>query len=191
MAIESPEQTTDRRILRTHRALRDALLSLLSERCWDDLSVQDICERADVGRSTFYAHFQSKEALLAYGLNDLRSWLVEQTRRAGRTGGGSLMFARGLIDHAAEQRKVFASIIGRRSGQLVQQRFRDMVIELINDDLGPPRSGWQREAHVRTLAGALVELLAWWIDSQVPCSPAELEQHFLQSAQPMIAAFQA
>ena len=50
-------QPVDRRSLRTRTALRDALLGLIAERGWDEIAVQDLCERANIGRSTFYLHF--------------------------------------------------------------------------------------------------------------------------------------
>src|SRR5262249_477652 len=52
---------TDRRVVRTRQTLRAALIALLYERGWDAISVQDICGRAGVGRSTFYTHFADKE----------------------------------------------------------------------------------------------------------------------------------
>ena len=61
--------TEDRRIARTHRLLQEALISLMGERGYDILTVQDIIDRADVGRSTFYAHFKDKEDLLMASLD--------------------------------------------------------------------------------------------------------------------------
>ena len=63
-------KSADRRVRRTRKALRDALLTLAARRSWDDISVQDICSAADVGRSTFYAHYDGKDALLANGLRE-------------------------------------------------------------------------------------------------------------------------
>ncbi len=53
--------TPDRRSLRSRRLLSEALLGLLQDHDWADISVQMICGRADVARSTFYAHFQTKQ----------------------------------------------------------------------------------------------------------------------------------
>ena len=55
----------DRRILRSKRALRDALIELMEERSFDGFSVNDLCERADLNRGTFYNHFRDKDDLLA------------------------------------------------------------------------------------------------------------------------------
>lgn len=186
--LPATSKIADRRIQRTRRALRDALLSLLQERGWDDLSVQDICERADVGRSTFYVHFQNKEELLAGSLNDLRRVLSEQAAGTGDGKAvGALTFVRGLIEHIHDQRRLCRSIFGRRSGHVVQMRFREMVTKLVAEDLSQLASaGWRRDAATHYIAGALVELLAWWVDAKNPRSAEEIDHYFLQLARPAI-----
>lgn len=180
-------QSVDRRVQRTRRALRDALLSLLPERGWDDIGVQEICERADVGRSTFYLHFQNKEQLLAGGFSDLRAMLREQGAAADEGQLKPLFFLRGLIDHVHEQRKLFRSLIGRRSGHVVHMRFREMLLQLVEADLSPASAGWQRDAAARYVAGALFELLAWWVEARGARSPDEIERYFRQLTLPVIA----
>ena len=54
---------TDRRTNRTKRSLSEALVGLIKEKRFDDITVQNVIERADVGRSTFYSHFRDKEDL--------------------------------------------------------------------------------------------------------------------------------
>src|SRR5512139_3251865 len=75
-AAGAAARPTDRRVLRTRATLREALVRLILERGWDDISVQDVCDRANVGRSTFYSHFADKEELLLAGFDDLRKALV-------------------------------------------------------------------------------------------------------------------
>jgi AcrR family transcriptional regulator len=179
----------DRRTLRTRRALRDALLSLLVEKGWDDLSVQDICDRADIGRSTFYLHFSSKEELLKGSLDDLRGALNSLTDGVDKTKPvRPLAFVHGLLNHLYEQRQLCRSIFGRRSAHTVQVRFREMVTKLIADSLVTlAPAGWMRDAAVHYLAGALVEMLSWWIDSR-PMRPIdEIEQLYLRLAEPALA----
>lgn len=180
--------TIDRRTHRTRRALRDALLSLMLEKGWDELSVQDICARADIGRSTFYLHFPNKEELLIGSLDDLRGALS-----AAATAGTSadpmrpLAFVRGLLDHLDEQRRLCRAIFGRRSAYAVKMRFREMVAKLFADNLAKQApAGWQREATARYLSGALVETLAWWIDSRPMRTVEEIERFFCALAEPAV-----
>ena len=59
----------DRRVRRTQKSLHQALIALLLEKNYDTITVQEVLDRADVGRSTFYAHFQSKDELLMSGMD--------------------------------------------------------------------------------------------------------------------------
>jgi AcrR family transcriptional regulator len=153
--------------------------------------VQDLCERANVGRSTFYSHFPNKDALLLGGLEDLRGELARQavarSRAAGsRAAAHGFGFSLGLIEHAHEQRKVFRGMIGRRSGFIVQQRFREMVTRLVSDELPATTGKLPRAAAARALAAAFVELLAWWVEQRSPMPPAELAVLFDELSQPFV-----
>jgi AcrR family transcriptional regulator len=179
-------KTNDRRVQRTRRTLREALVSLLLQRGWEGVSVQDICDRADVGRSTFYTHFADKEELLVGGFDDLR-----QALRAGSgpapDAKAPLRFARGLIDHASENQRLFLALVGKRSGYVVLKRFRDMVVALVREDLAGLRgTGPARDAAVHYLAGGFLELLTWWLESRNSLSPEEVERLFLEMAAPAI-----
>jgi AcrR family transcriptional regulator len=164
----------DRRVARTRLALRDAMLHLLKDRGWDELRIQEICEQANIGRSTFYIHYRSKEDLLSEGLNDLRDALAASAHFAPRK--QPLPFVKGLLEHMAEQRQVFRSVIGRRSGQGVERRFREMVGQLIMLELEKRKLPKPRvQMLARYLAGGIVEVMAWCVDQ--PRAPAlgELE----------------
>lgn len=64
MAQRAREAREDPRVMRTRNLIRDALFTLLEQKPFSDISVQDIAERATINRATFYAHFQDKFALL-------------------------------------------------------------------------------------------------------------------------------
>lgn len=160
----------DRRTQRTRTALREAMLSLMHERAWDDIDVQQVCERANIGRSTFYNHFPNKEALLVGGFDDLRGLLKQQ-----HGPGGQVL---GLIEHAHQNRRLFRTLIGRRSGFAVQQRFRDMLMRLVDEDLSEWPGEAPRAAAVRWVAGGLFELLIWWVESKSPMQPRQLHDLF-------------
>jgi len=182
-------RSADRRVHRTRRLLGEALVSLLQERSWDDFGVQDICERADVGRSTFYTHYQGKEQLLAGAFDDLSVELRKQADAKNKAKSERLSFVRGLIEHVGEQRRVFLAVIGRKSGNVVQVRFRKMLLNLVADDIARfSVAGWQREAGARYLAGALFELLAWWVEAPNNAVPSdEIERYFRRLSLPILA----
>jgi len=142
----------DRRVQRTHKTLRDALVRLVIERGWDELSVKDICDAADVGRSTFYEHFAGKEDLLTSGFSDLGVHL-----RAPRShpAGTVLRFVHPLFEHALGSRPLFRALVGKTSGHVVERRFRSLVLSLVAEELGRAED----DPLVRFLTGGVVELL--------------------------------
>lgn len=188
-----PKPALDRRSLRTRDALRGALIHLIAERGWDDISVQDVCDQANIGRSTFYAHYTGKDALLVGGLEDLQAELQRQARAKletsvpGADAAPGFGFVLGLIEHAHDQRKIFRGLIGRRSGYVVHQRFREMVMRLVHEELPQPEAGGlPREAAARWLSAAFVELLSWWVEQTPPMPTTELEALFIALAQPVL-----
>jgi AcrR family transcriptional regulator len=191
VGVKTPK-VTDRRVQRTHRTLRDALIGLILERGWEEVSVQALCDRANVGRSTFYAHFASKEDLLTAGLGELRKTLRQQHGSQTGSSGKTLGFARGIIEHVHEQQRLFRAIVGKRSGHVVQTRFRQFLIELVQEDLaGLARPGSRRDATVHYVAGAFYELLTWWLDTRNPLQPSEVEELFHRLTTPVLAALRA
>jgi AcrR family transcriptional regulator len=152
-----------------------------------------VCDHANIGRSTFYSHYTGKDALLIGGLEDLQTELQRQARAKletsvpGADTSPGFGFVLGLIEHAHDQRRIFRGLIGRRSGYVVHQRFREMVMRLVHDELPPPApDGLPREAAARWLAAAFVELLSWWVEQAKPMPTTELEALFIELAQPVL-----
>jgi AcrR family transcriptional regulator len=165
-------------VVRTRRQLRDALISLLHARPWDEISVQDICQRADVGRSTFYVHFPDKEDLLLAGFDELRVMLRAQVGPPSASG-GPLRFARSMIEHAHENRRLFSALVGKRSGQVVLRQFRALVVELVREELASAPKTPRREAAIHFIAGAFLDLLSWSLEQPRGVEVAELERWFV------------
>lgn len=80
---ERPGRKPDRRVTRTRNALGDALMELFQEKPFKEISVQEILDRAGIGRSTFYAHYRDKDDLFLSDLEEfleLISTLLRRTR---------------------------------------------------------------------------------------------------------------
>lgn len=176
----------DRRVQRTRLALHEALVELILERGWDEVSVQHVCDRANVGRSTFYTHFADKEELLIGGLDDLRKGLRELSPVGNDA--RPLGFVSGVIEHAEEQRRLFRAVIGKRSGHVIQQRFRRMLIDLMEEDLAAIACAPSAEPAARYLAGALMEMLIWWLDTRNGFQASDVEKLFMQLTTPVLSA---
>jgi AcrR family transcriptional regulator len=175
MPISSPTAATDRRIAKTRIALLGAMLDLLPERGWDNLNVQEICDAANVGRSTFYLHYASKEELLSEGLNSLRLRLKNEASMVNSES-EPLAFLSGLIQHMVEQRKLFKAVIGKRSGHVIERRFRQMIQQLVWDEFARMEfDGLTRSITTSYVSGGLVDVFSWWLDAVNPPTPAALE----------------
>jgi AcrR family transcriptional regulator len=175
----------DRRILRTRQRLREALLSLIVERSYEKTSVQDILDRAEIGRATFYEHFRSKEDLLASGIEQLRVHLLqewESNSNAGRTPVERLGFALALFRHVDGHRRLYRAIVGRESGVIVERKMRRMLADLVREDLKSCKSAGQKtistDLAVQYVVGALWSVLTWWMDYRVPLSPEDMNSIF-------------
>lgn len=180
-------KTTDRRVRRTRTALRDALLALTHERGWDAVHVLDVCERADVARSTFYTHFADKEELLLSGFDDLRAALRAKTDQASRSAPTVLGFLGGLIEHAQENARLFRALVGKRAGQVAQKGFRQFVFELVREDLLAAFPGDSSvEAAARYVGGGISDLLIWSIDRRPPLPSTDLQELCMRLTTPVL-----
>jgi len=188
--------TEDRRIARTHRLLQEALISLMGERGYDILTVQDIIDRADVGRSTFYAHFKDKEDLLMASLDLLQQDLTQRQRKAHTSSGPPeqrvLGFSLFMFEHTEENLALFKIFAGPQSGVLIQKHFHLMVATLIRSDIKmlrprSPDEGTPTEAVVQYLAGAFLALLRWWLEKRPRMTALEADALFRTMAVPTIA----
>ena len=164
-------QRRDRRVERTREHLRQALVSLIRERGFESLTVQDIIDRANVGRATFYAHFENKDDLLTSGFDQLRESLraaqLAALDRPGPLERRVFAFSHQIFAHTDAHRDLFRMMIGKRSGTAVQRILHKLLLDLIRGEVeGSPgriRAGLSREALVHFLTGALFGLLMWWV----------------------------
>jgi AcrR family transcriptional regulator len=187
----------DRRVERTRQSLSEALLLLIREKGYEAVTVQDLIDRANVGRSTFYAHFDDKDDLLVDGFKALRTSLEQHQRRA--LGGAApaeergFGFSQALFEHADEQRETFRCVVGKQSGAIIERHFRRLLVDLVREDVRAmaPRAGEGSpplEAVVQYVAGGLLGLLAWWADGKMRISVDDVSALFRRLAIPATRA---
>jgi AcrR family transcriptional regulator len=177
----------DRRIQRTREAIRAAFMDLLKEREWDQIRIQDICDKANVGRSTFYNHYVDKEGLLSGGLSELGAYV--KARYGSRHDAPDLWFARGLFDHVLENEEMFRTMQGSQSGAVVKDRFCQLANVLARDCLASKGLKNPRlDAGAAFLGGAFIELLGWYVNARKRPSVDGLEAMFHQMGSAVLAA---
>jgi AcrR family transcriptional regulator len=187
----------DRRVQRTERLLREALLSLIREKGFEALSVQEIIDRADLGRATFYAHFDNKEDLLVSGFDGLRASLKERQREALSRHTGvderAFAFGREMFAHVDEYREVFRAMAGKQSGAVVEQTFHKILLDLVRDDVKAMVPSGEAgsvppEALAQFVAGGLFGLLTWWLNGRMRLTAEEMNTIFRRLAVPAMKA---
>ncbi|WP_369232352.1 TetR/AcrR family transcriptional regulator [Streptomyces sp. R21] len=183
----SPE-VGDRRVRRSRRLLRDALVSLVLERGYADIKVEDITERADLGRATFYSHYTDKDDLLGQVVTDLQEELDRRLRplvpadAQGFTGKPVLEMFR----HADEERDAYRVVLrgegdGRALRQLVEARTQAAaaVFSARAEHFGvTPRI--DVEVLARAWVGEQISVLQWWLETDPrPLSPEAVTEMLL------------
>src|SRR6266849_7709770 len=139
MAIEMAKDTIDRRSLRTKAMLQHALNSLIQKKDYEAITIKDICDAANVGRSTFYAHYTSKDDLKRKGFEKLRTLLVDRQREALTMAAGnrdrSLGFSLAMFEHARDHVDHYRALVGGRGGNVSLGSIRQILSDLVRNEL--------------------------------------------------------
>lgn len=166
----------DRRIARTRTALYDALVALIRERGYDAIRVEDILDRANVGRSTFYTHFRSKDELLTRSLDRLRAELVAAIDALPAPDAG--IVSQTLFRHIDGHRDIQASLAGGAANAIVRQAIA-ANLALVMRPLLPQRAGAiPRELAINHISATFLCVLEWWLDRNPATSWQEAERLF-------------
>lgn len=182
MTLATP---VDRRAARTRALLLEALPGLIAERGFERLTIQNIIDRAGVGRATFYAHFENKEELLAASVGRLRAWLEATRERAPVQ---PFAFMRPFFDHLASHRAIYRTTFERESEVSVERQIRSMMGELVRAELAARRTARQDAAAIELatqfVVGTFWSVTVWWMGSGGTLPPAQVNALFLRLAQP-------
>lgn len=173
----------DRRVARTRKLLEDALIALTLERGYAEVTVEDICQRANVGRSTFYAHHASKADLRRATIEGhLRSALGGASDRHASPEDRPFPFVRPLLEHVETHRAAHRAVAREHT---IHDEVVDGLRAKIREAL---TAGPLRPAEIPVdfaaefLTGAFQQILHWWLQSRRPDSPEEIERLFSRMA---------
>jgi AcrR family transcriptional regulator len=185
----------DVRVRRTQRRLREALVSLIHEKSYPAIAVSEILERADVGRSAFYAHFPNKDALLASGIEHLlHATPSRQALRVPTRFRKVLRFSFPVFEYVGQCRHN-GSRIEMPGRLIVHEHLRDVLVALIHDDveeLMRCSTGRRNKVSVDILTDYIVStfmlVLNRWVDNGTTLSPMEVDDVFLSLVVPTLAS---
>lgn len=179
------KRSIDRRVARTRGTLHQALLSLILEKGYEAISVEDICERGNIGRSTFYSHFKSKDDLKRSGLEHLRRELLEQHRSVTASmpaGTEPLGFSLPMFEHARDHAHLYRALVGSKGGAIALDTIRRTLCDFVLGELATTgvqdATGIPRELVVQHIVGAYMAVLTWWLDGGAKLPPERMDKFF-------------
>lgn len=175
---------TDRRVLRTRDTLGDALIELIREKPFDDITVQEILDRAGVSRSTFYEHYRDKDDLFLSDVEDFFEMMSALLTRNGAPLRRLVPLAE-LLSHLADVRDFYAAVVA--SGRIadVQMLGRGYFARSIEERLrlaGVKGEPAQLAVQAHALTGSMFALIDWWLDRGMKTDPREVDALFHRMA---------
>lgn len=170
---EKDDAPTDARQLRSRKALTGAMLELLEEKPFDQVTIREISARAGTGYATFFRHYPTKEALLAdiaaEEIADLLAMTVPLLYDVN-----SLESTKALCRNVAGQRKLWAALLTGGASSTVREEFIRQARELARDAVRP-ESWLPADLGVVYGTGGTIDLLAWWLSQdEDEYSPEEI-----------------
>ncbi len=169
----------DRRQQKTRKAIFAAFQTLLETKRYDRITVQDIIDEADVGRSTFYAHFETKEALLDAFCGEVFFHLFGENACAF-TGDGEGLAGKltHILWHIREEQQHLSAILRSDGRDVFFTYFKEHLRDLFAVEWGDA-AGLPREYALRMLASGFVETVVWWAEGKYRDEPEEVAKYFL------------
>jgi AcrR family transcriptional regulator len=191
MTHQSHPARVDRRIERTRRALRDALLALITEKGYDAVTVEDITERANLGRATFYLHYRDKEEVLLEQFIELardRVRLLSEIPLAGWDEERNPIYLPLLLvfENAAQNAAIYRVVLQGEGAARITARIRDIIVGVLSELLQRPGDNAHLAINPQApidflanyLAGALIGSIAWWLEQSEPPAPEAMTRLF-------------
>ncbi|MDO4787126.1 MAG: TetR/AcrR family transcriptional regulator [Fretibacterium sp.] len=190
-----PEQVLDRRQRKTRVAVLEAFSRLLAEEPYDKITIQEIIDRANIGRSTFYSHFATKDDLLRTlcgGLFDhIITSALDRTHTHGLCSDGErpVSIFLHILAHLRENDSNILSLLSGESNDLFLRDFRNGIKEVVRTELpGEAREAGDipREFLVNHIAGSFIEMVRWWLENGMRQTPEELDGYFQAVSSPLL-----
>jgi AcrR family transcriptional regulator len=182
LPLAGSKKKTDARVRRTRDALGDALIALMQEKPFDTITVQEVLDRAHVSRSTFYSHYSDKDDLL---MSDAEEFFESLSTALSAHGDKTdrVFPVKEFFTHLADVQPFYKALVKSGKFQENMELARGHFARGIERRLSElPRASAipanERAAIAFTQAGALLSLLAWWLDRGMREPPAQMDELF-------------
>ena len=186
----------DRRQQKTRTAIFSAFTSLLAEKSYRKITVQEIIDAANVGRTTCYAHFETKDDLLKELCEELFGHIIGSAMDCTHTHGlysdGSApesVFCH-LLQHLQENDRNIISLLSCESSEMFLRFFKDSLNELVRfqfiNQNRKANTDIPEDFLINHISGSFVEMVLWWIKGHRKQTPEDLDRYFRAVIEPII-----
>jgi AcrR family transcriptional regulator len=211
-----PPNDVDRRVQKTRKLLQDALIELVAEKGYESVTIREILDKANVGRSTFYAHFQDKDQLLHSILDRLDELFVQHEKQFSETKKNFVNAdiinlthefspTLSLFQFIGQNHRFFKAMLGNRGYGIFAKPVYDYVFAHVHGIFTRPLhdnalahmheafkilkshekyDSLESEIAAHYFVSALMGLLVWWVEKDMPCTAEEIDRLFRQLAIP-------
>jgi len=175
----------DRRQQKTRSAIFKAFSTLLEKKKFSNITVQEIIDEANIGRSTFYAHFETKDELLKAMCTDIFSHVFsdelisEKTHDFSGVNNGLKAKITHILYHLKDSKKDVVGILLCESGELFMRYFKEYLSDMFSKYLHQIKANAPDEFLLNHLVGSFAEAVKWWIKNKMNQTPEELADYFL------------
>ncbi len=186
----------DRRQKKTKNAIFQAFSELLAKKHYNQISVQEIIDKADIGRTTFYAHFETKDYLLKDLCEELFGHIIDTAMGLPH---GHYHYSCGnetdsvflhLIRHLQENDTNILGLLSSQNNEIFLRYFKENLKHLIKiqyADTGKLNNSKLPEEYlINHISSSFVETVDWWLSNNMKETPEQLTEYFLSVIEPVM-----
>jgi AcrR family transcriptional regulator len=176
----------DRRQQKTRDAIFKAFSTILETKRYSNITVQEIIDGANIGRSTFYAHFETKDELLKAMCTDIFSHVFsdelmsEKTHDFSGDNNGLEAKLTHILHHLKDSEKNIVGILSCESGDLFMRYFKGYLTEMFSKYLKGIKINAPADFVLNHLVGSFTETVKWWIDNNMKYAPEETAKYYIE-----------
>ena len=176
----------DRRQRKTRQAVYDAFTALLENKSYSSITVQEIIDEADIGRSTFYAHFETKDELLRALCTEIFEHVFseelekEQTHDFSHSCGIVEAEITHILYHLRDNRRYIKGILSSESGELFMRYFKEYLKRLFEGAVAGQNTEIPLDYMLNHMVCDFAETVRWWM-KHPDYTPEEITRFFLST----------
>lgn len=186
----------DRRQKKTREAIFKAFTELLAEKNYNQIAVQEIIDAADIGRTTFYAHFETKDYLLKALCEELFGHIID-TAMGSPHGhyhysckySADSVFLH-LLKHLQESDRNILELLSSQNNEIFLRYFKSNLKKLIITQYADKgllnKSSLPEDFLINHIASSFVETVYWWLSRKMKETPEEITEYFLGTIEPIL-----